>query len=823
MRRGIFIGINGYDDPDIANLRFAKCDADVVAETLFQSCGFDRNFSAVLTTQEIAVAGDKQEPDSENIHLAFERQRQLGPCEAFTLYFSGHGFRGKNGIDYLVPRRARLDALEATSIPLSRLLAACLEIEAKTILVIIDACRTNFVGRSVFGALADDATIALRGCNLVLFYSAQPGQLSYESSKLQAGMFSAVFSRLMSSAYQCKSLGQIYEALRRELPNACLAAGKPTQQPYVTFLPDKSRDWVLAISKLTQRFAMPEWLGEEIRNHHLSTENISPDPHFALALDFGTTKTIGAFWQGDKLSYVKNHGGGRVKYSTIEFEQSGNYRVGQPPYGRNLVAYAKRRIMDRQAYLCGEHVLSPMQAASLIIDSLVQDFEVQTGSRRADCVAAVPCDYSIVDAGLLVQALQGNGLRVTQVIREPTAAAFNLLELLRPEEVGTRELTAVVLDMGGGTLDVSIVCVSVTSYQGSTQLTLRVLASCGNRRLGGIDFNAKLHGHILHKSGLAPVTDRLVDPHSLAVDIEAAKLALSRASDPTVSVELLDDTGEQISVPIRITQHEFSQVSADLVKDAMKCVENCVERAVIWGHEHCDGVKLDADGTSRLEPDVVLIAGQSGQIPAIRKRISARFPQASIIDKYSENAVARGLAIASRLDCEIIDVAYFSIGIIGLIDGNQIVLPRPRQSQVQASAQAPILPHTQANTNPVWLIYAEDEVPTRGMKGLFVGKGGLASITIVSATVAGRIEAIATIEVDLDRYRGNIAQIALVIDKAMTLVVEITDDRRQVEARQINNFYRLPDGYAASGSITLANHEDEFSGGREVIRATATR
>jgi uncharacterized caspase-like protein len=127
MRKGLFIGVSQYEDVRIPELRYCADDASNLAAAFIKYCSFERNDIRILTTS----SEGRYQPTLENILTALSQLRASERSEAFVYYFSGHGLRSTRGLDYLIPKRATLEALDGLSIALPDLIALCSEVNAE--------------------------------------------------------------------------------------------------------------------------------------------------------------------------------------------------------------------------------------------------------------------------------------------------------------------------------------------------------------------------------------------------------------------------------------------------------------------------------------------------------------------------------------------------------------------------------------------------------------------------------------------------------------------------------------------------------------------
>ncbi|WKX96545.1 hypothetical protein Q1695_012741 [Nippostrongylus brasiliensis] len=262
----------------------------------------------------------------------------------------------------------------------------------------------------------------------------------------------------------------------------------------------------------------------------------------------------------------------------------------------------------------GVKVLYPQEVGSIIISYLRKSAEKQLNTPLKQVVVSVPAEFGENQRNVTGKAAELAGMEVRRVISEPTAAAlaYGLHKKKGVESV-------VVVDLGGGTLDVSVLWL-----QGGVFVTQ---AMAGNNRLGGQDFNDRVQKHILseiRKKHGKVVTDK-EDLQQIRLEIENAKLRLT--THPTADMNFsLKDIGQ---FKYKLTRDEFEHLNEDLFKS----IEQPIEAALADAH---------------LEPsevDEIVLVGGSTRIPKVRQIVGHYFGKAPNFGVDPELAVATGASV----------------------------------------------------------------------------------------------------------------------------------------------------------------------------------
>jgi molecular chaperone DnaK (HSP70) len=360
-----------------------------------------------------------------------------------------------------------------------------------------------------------------------------------------------------------------------------------------------------------------------------------------VAFDFGTSFSCAAIPGEDgRPVFIPDGEGRELIPSIVTFEPGMDYAVGRA--AENLaVRYPERTIPNIKRYLglkdgpvVGGHAWPPELIASLIIRSLKQNAEAFLGQPVHRALVSVPANFKVRQTHALAKAFELAGLEIERLIGEPNAAA--LLLQGSPEAAKLLDMDSpdngrlLVLDLGGGTFDVSVM---EGGNCGTGSWVLETLAILGDNALGGIDFDDRLQHYALarlleeHKLSEQDVNQDLLQ--KLRQEAIRAKFALGSSERVTLLLAEVERPGHGFtSITLELTQDEFRSQARDLTDRVHLLIERCLERAQ----------------TRPEELSCILLAGQGMKVFTLEELLTRMFPDTPRITSFQEHAVVRGLS-----------------------------------------------------------------------------------------------------------------------------------------------------------------------------------
>ena len=344
-------------------------------------------------------------------------------------------------------------------------------------------------------------------------------------------------------------------------------------------------------------------------------------------IDLGTTYSCIARLDSNGNPEVirNNEDDSNTVASVVFFENENNVVVGQAAKenvetdGERVVQFVKREIgkRDTRTYEFDGKTYTPVEISALILTRLKNLVEAQGGTIE-DVVITVPAYFGLEERSATKQAGELAGLHVLSLINEPTAAALSYCARQFQED-----RTILVYDLGGGTFDVTVVKMSMAQNDsGSDVQKITVLATGGDDRLGGKDWDDRLFNHILHaccdENGLTPEEVEAETRQDIRSKVEEAKRKLSKKQSAKVRIDVNGSRTE-----ITVKRSDFEQMTSDIVAKTMNFVDATLE-------------KVPAEAI-----DTVLLVGGSTYMPMIINAVEAKFPS-KVQQHDPDQAVAKG-------------------------------------------------------------------------------------------------------------------------------------------------------------------------------------
>ncbi len=344
-----------------------------------------------------------------------------------------------------------------------------------------------------------------------------------------------------------------------------------------------------------------------------------------IGIDLGTTNSCVAVMEGGKPTVIANTEGARTTPSVVAFTKTGERLVGEPAK-RQAVTNSEKTISsikrdmgtDRGRTIDGSKY-SPQQISSMILQKLKADAENYLGEKVTEAVITVPAYFNDAQRQATKDAGKIAGLDVKRIINEPTAAA--LAYGLDNE----KEQKIMVYDLGGGTFDVSIIDIG--------EGVIEVLATSGDNRLGGDDFDQKVTDWMLAEfkklEGIDLSNDKMA-LQRLKEAAEKAKKELSAATTTNINLPFITATAEGPKhFDMNLTRAKFDELTHDLVERTTVPVQNALKDA----------------GISASELGKVLLVGGSTRIPAVQDKVKLLTGQEPSKTLNPDECVALGASI----------------------------------------------------------------------------------------------------------------------------------------------------------------------------------
>ncbi len=320
-----------------------------------------------------------------------------------------------------------------------------------------------------------------------------------------------------------------------------------------------------------------------------------------IGIDLGTTNSCVAVMEGGKPVVIANTEGARTTPSVVAFTKTGERLVGEPAK-RQAVTNADKTISSIKRHMGTDFKVtiddkkhSPQEISAMILQKLKADAEGYLGEKVSEAVITVPAYFNDAQRQATKDAGKIAGLDVKRIINEPTAAA--LAYGLDNEH----EQKIMVYDLGGGTFDVSIIEIG--------DGVIEVLATSGDNRLGGDDFDEKIVRYMIDtfktQEGVDLSTDKMA-LQRLKEAAEKAKKELSSATTTNINLPFITATAEGPKhFDMNLTRAKFDELTHDLVERTTTPVQNALRDA----------------GITASELGQVLLVGGSTRIPAVQDKV----------------------------------------------------------------------------------------------------------------------------------------------------------------------------------------------------------
>ena len=320
-----------------------------------------------------------------------------------------------------------------------------------------------------------------------------------------------------------------------------------------------------------------------------------------IGIDLGTTNSCVAVMEGGEPTVIANAEGFRTTPSVVAFKKDGQRLVGEQAKrqavtnAEGTVSSIKRHMGTDYKVTINDKSYTPQAISAMILQKLKADAEAYLGEKVTEAVITVPAYFNDAQRQATKDAGKIAGLDVKRIINEPTAAA--LAYGLDNE----KEQKIMVYDLGGGTFDVSVIEIG--------DGVIEVLATSGDNRLGGDDFDKKIMDYMVAdfkgKTGIDLSNDKMA-MERVKAEAEDAKKKLSSATQVEISIPFItaNEQGPQ-HLNMTLTKAKFDELTRDLVERTAVPVQNALKDA----------------GITAAELSKVLLVGGSTRIPAVQDKV----------------------------------------------------------------------------------------------------------------------------------------------------------------------------------------------------------
>ena len=370
-----------------------------------------------------------------------------------------------------------------------------------------------------------------------------------------------------------------------------------------------------------------------------------------IGIDLGTTNSCVAVMEGGEPTVIANAEGFRTTPSVVAFKKDGQRLVGDNAK-RQAVTNAEGTVSSIKRHMGTDYKVTidgksytPQAISAMILQKLKADAEAYLGEKVTEAVITVPAYFNDAQRQATKDAGKIAGLDVKRIINEPTAAA--LAYGLDNE----KEQKIMVYDLGGGTFDVSVIEIG--------DGVIEVLATSGDNRLGGDDFDKKIMDYMVAdfkgKTGIDLSNDKMA-MERVKAEAEDAKKKLSSATQVEISIPFItaNEQGPQ-HLNMTLTKAKFDELTRDLVERTAVPVQNALKDA----------------GITAAELSKVLLVGGSTRIPAVQDKVKQLTGHEPSKKMNPDECVALGASIqggklagdAGAGDILLLDVTPLSLSI----------------------------------------------------------------------------------------------------------------------------------------------------------------
>ncbi|MCX8058856.1 MAG: molecular chaperone DnaK [Spirochaetes bacterium] len=388
-----------------------------------------------------------------------------------------------------------------------------------------------------------------------------------------------------------------------------------------------------------------------------------------LGIDLGTTNSVASIYYNGEVKLILNEFGEKITPSVVYINENGEILVGSRAknmrllHPDNTISSVKRLMGTNHIFKIGDCEYSPEQISSYILKYLKDAASNYIGEDIFEAVITVPAYFNDNQRKATIDAGKLAGLEVKRIINEPTASclAYGLSK---------KNFNGIVLvyDFGGGTFDVSILDIGEGVYN--------VISTCGDNKLGGIDFDKSIVEvvcqNFLDDTGIDLHEDRFA-MQKLYEECEKAKISLSTLEKVRITIPFISANKKgPLHLDYELTRKDFEEMISQHVDYTIKLVEKAI---------------LDAN-LELTSIDKVLLVGGSSNIPLVKERLSNLFGNKIDFSIKPDECVSIGASIQGAIlnheveDVVLVDVIPISLGVE--VEGNLFVPIINRNTQIPA-------------------------------------------------------------------------------------------------------------------------------------------
>lgn len=344
-----------------------------------------------------------------------------------------------------------------------------------------------------------------------------------------------------------------------------------------------------------------------------------------IGIDLGTTNSCVSVMEGNEPVVITNSEGSRTTPSVVAFSKTGERMVGQVAK-RQAITNPENTVISIKRHMGSDHKVTingksytPQEISAMILQKLKADAEAYLGHSVTEAVITVPAYFTDAQRQATKDAGKIAGLEVKRIINEPTAAAL----AYGVDKEGSQKI--MVYDLGGGTFDVSIIEMGDGVQE--------VLATAGNNKLGGDDFDERIMKYLAEEfkkeNGIDLMNDKIA-VQRLKEAAEKAKIELSSTTQTHINLPFITaDANGPKHLDVTLTRAKFNELTADLVEATMGPVKQAMTDA-----------KVTANDINKI-----LMVGGSSRIPAVSEAILKSLGKEAFKGINPDECVAIGAAI----------------------------------------------------------------------------------------------------------------------------------------------------------------------------------